>query len=146
MITCIVLPSVNLVLQEPLLLIVFMFGCLFHQNFEYGLQHSCVCCIWIAKLYCQPLCLANIQSFISMNAEFKMFPLELVPSKAPWQPALKRCWPCLSQLYHFQFDCCRLTDSPTSYIEKTQATIAWSSSFVITRASLGFLNLVFPYK
>jgi len=42
MIICIILLGVNFVLQEPLLLIVFLLGCLFHQNFKYGLQHSCV--------------------------------------------------------------------------------------------------------
>jgi len=46
----------------------------------------------------------------------------------------------------FIFNCCTLIGSPTSYIDKTQATTAWSSSIVSTHVGLGFVDLVFPYK
>jgi hypothetical protein len=46
----------------------------------------------------------------------------------------------------FILNCCRLIDSLTSYIEKTQTITTWFSSTINMHAGLGFLNLVFPCK
>jgi len=46
----------------------------------------------------------------------------------------------------FIFNCCRLINNPTSYIDKTQATTTWSFSTVSTPTSPSFLDLIFPYK
>jgi len=100
----------------------------------------------LVKLNCQPLCLVNIHPFNLTNVKFKMSPLELVPPRGPWYPRRKGVGLVWVNSTTFIFNCYRLINSPTSGIDKTQATTTWSSSTVSMLVGPGFLDLVFPYK
>ncbi len=74
--------------------------------------------------------------------------LELVPPKGPsLVPFFEKVLALFESIsIIFILNYCRLIDSPTSSISKTQATTTWFSSIISMPTSLGFLDFVFPYK
>jgi hypothetical protein len=93
----------------------------------------------------EPLGFVDLKAFCFMNVKFRVVMFGLVP------PTISKCsiweWsrPSLSQFFHFNFNCYKLIDNPTSCFANIQVTMATSSSYVKTPIP-NFWFLVRPFK